>query len=193
MHQQIKKHISVAGWALALGSLLMLNGCKKATEPEPADENELITTVVLRFTEQGTTNSQSFTFQDKDGDGGAAPTKFDSVTLTASKSYSLTVEVLDESKTPAESITDEIREKKDEHLFVFAATPTTLLTYTYGDVDSRNFPVGLAGLARTGTAGTGQFNVRLRHQPPVNGVAVKNGTASPGSDDINLNFNLLVR
>ncbi|MEZ0483645.1 hypothetical protein [Fibrella aquatica] len=182
-----------AGWVLALGSLLFLNGCKKGTDPLPADENELITTVTLRFTEQGTTNTQTFSYQDRDGDGGAAPTRFDSVTLTANKSYSLTVDILDESKTPTESITEEIREEADEHLFVFATTPASLLTYTYGDRDSRNFPIGLAGTVSTGAAGTGQLNVRLRHQPPVNGVAVKNGTATPGSDDVNLNFSLTIR
>jgi hypothetical protein len=180
-------------WLLAVSSLLLLNGCKKATDPQPADENELITTVTLRFTEQGTSSTQAFTFQDKDGDGGAAPTKFDSVTLTANRSYSLTVEVLDESKTPVQNITDEIREQKDEHLFVFTANAATLLTYTYGDLDSRNFPIGLTGSVRTGGSGTGQLKVRLRHQPPINGVAVKNGTASPGSDDVNLDFALTVR
>lgn len=193
MQQAYKRHMTYTGWILALGCLLVLNGCNKATDPQPADENELITTVTLRFTEQGTTNTQAFTFQDKDGDGGAAPTRFDSVTLTANKSYSLTVEVLDESKTPADNITNEIKEKQDEHLFVFSANPGTLLTYTYGDKDSRNFPIGLLGTVLTGAAGNGQLNVRLRHQPPVNGVAVKNGTVTPGSDDVNLNFLLLIR
>jgi hypothetical protein len=182
-----------AGWILALGSLLLVNGCKKGTDPQPADENELITTVTLRFTEQGTTTTQSFTFQDKDGDGGAAPTKFDAVTLTANRSYSMTVEVLDESKTPTQNITNEIKNKQDEHLFIYTANPATLLAYTYGDVDSRNFPVGLTGTVRTGAAGTGQLNVQLRHQPPINGVAVKNGTPGPGSDDVNLKFSLTVR
>ncbi|MBO0952467.1 hypothetical protein J2I46_28040 [Fibrella sp. HMF5405] len=193
MQHAYRRHIAYTGSVLALGSLLMLAGCNKATEPQPADENELITTVTLRFTEQGTTNTQAFTFQDKDGDGGAAPTRFDSVTLTANKSYSLTVEVLDESKTPTDNITNEIKDKQDEHLFVYTATPGTLLAYTYGDKDSRNFPIGLAGTATTGSAGTGLLNVRLRHQPPINGVAVKNGTVTPGSDDVNLNFPLTVR
>ena len=193
MQLRHKKHILYIGWVLTLSSLLLVNGCKKATDPQLADENELITTVTLRFSEQGTTNTQTFTFQDKDGNGGAAPTRFDSVTLTANRSYSLTVEVLDESKTPVQNITNGIRDEKDEHLFVFIASPATLLTYTYGDVDSRNFPVGLTGSIRTGVPGTGKLNVRLRHQPPINGMAVKNGTVSPGSDDVNLDFGLTIR
>ena len=181
------------GWVFGLGLLLLLNGCKKGTDPLPADENELITTVTLRFTQAGTTNVQTATYQDKDGDGGAAPTKFDAITLTANTSYSLTIDLLDESKTPPVSATNGIKEKKEEHLFLYAAIPVTLLTYTYDDKDSRNLPVGLTGTVKTGAAGTGKFNVRLRHQPPVNGTIVKDGTPTPGSDDVNLNFGLTVR
>lgn len=181
------------GWAFGLGLLLLLNGCKKGTDPLPADENELITTVTLRFTQMGTTNVQTATYQDKDGDGGAAPTKFDSITLTANTSYSLTVDLLDESKTPTRSISDEVSKERDEHLFLFAATPVSLLTYTYGDKDSRNLPVGLTGTVKTAAAGAGKFNVRLRHQPPINGTIVKDGTPTPGSDDVNLNFGLTVK
>ena len=181
------------GWVFGLGLLLLLSGCKKGTDPLPADENELITTVTLRFTQPGTTTVQTATYQDKDGDGGAAPTKFDSITLTANTSYSLTVDLLDESKTPTVSVTNEINTLKDEHLFIYTAAPTALLTYTYGDKDSRNLPVGLTGTARTGAAGTGTLNVRLRHQPPVNGTIVKDGTPAPGSDDVNLTFTLTVK
>ena len=181
------------GWAFGLGLLLLLNGCKKGTDPLPADENELITTVTLRFTQAGTTNVQTATYQDKDGDRGADPTKFDSITLTANTSYSLTIDLLDESKTPTVSTTNEIMEKKDEHLFIYTADPASLLTYTYGDKDSRNLPVGLTGTVKTGAAGAGKFNVRLRHQPPINGTIVKDGTPTPGSDDVNLNFGLTVK
>lgn len=170
---------------------LFLSGCDKASDPEPADENELITTVSLKLTEPGGA-SQTFIYRDPDGDGGQAPTRFDNISLKANTTYTLTIELLDESKTPSQNLTTEIQEKKDEHLLVYTASPATLLTYTYGDKDSRSFPVGLTGTALTGAAGTGKLNVRLRHQPPVNGVAVKNGTVSPGSDDVNLNFNLTV-
>ena len=193
MQNRHKKHIIYTGWVIALGSLLLLNGCKKGMDPEPADENELITTVILRFTQQGTTNTQTVSYQDKDGDGGAAPTKFDAITLTTNTSYSLTVDLLDESKTPVRSATDEIKKEVDEHLFVYTSNPATLLTYTYGDKDSRNFPVGLTGTVRTGAVGTGKLKVQLRHQPPINGIAVKNGTVAPGSDDVNLDFTLTVR
>lgn len=182
--------LSKIGCLLAL--LVTLNACDKANEPEPGDENELITTVTLRFTELGNTAAQTFTYRDSDGDGGQAPTKFDAIVLKANTMYMVAIDFLDESKTPASSITEEIAKEKDEHLVVYTPAPATLLTYTATDKDSRNFPLGLAGTAKTGAAGTGKLKVQLRHQPPVNGQPVKNGTIMPGSDDVNLDFNLTV-
>ncbi|TDB64038.1 hypothetical protein [Arundinibacter roseus] len=175
-----------------IGLTLFLTQCKKAEDVEPEEENELITTVVLKFTESGSTTPLQFTFRDTDGDGGNAPTTFDKIALKANTSYTLTVEFLDESKTPAEDITEEVEEEADEHLVIFTATPASLLTYVYGDKDANNFPIGLTGTATTGAAGTGKLKVQLRHQTPVNGVPVKNGTPGPGSDDVNLDFDLEV-
>ncbi|WP_247236918.1 hypothetical protein [Telluribacter sp. SYSU D00476] len=180
------------GWGLLMSAALLLTDCRRADEVDPQDENELITTVRLNFTEQGTTTATTFEFRDPDGEGGNPPTRFDQIKLKPNTSYNVTVELLDESKTPVVDLTDEIAEKADEHLMVYTATPATLLTYTYGDKDSRNFPIGLTGTAQTGTAGRGQLKVQLRHQPPVNGTAVKNGMAAPGSDDVNLDFELIV-
>ncbi|GAB2779576.1 hypothetical protein GCM10027275_23900 [Rhabdobacter roseus] len=180
-------------WVLMLGATVLFSQCKNADNPEPEDPNELITTVRLHFTQQGTTTPVSFAWRDPDGEGGNPPTQFDAITLKANTTYTLEIELLDESKTPIEEITQEIEEKKEEHLFVFTTSPTGLLTYTYGDQDARGLPVGLTGTTRTGNAGTGTFKVQLRHQAPVGGVAVKDGTPGPGSDDVNLTFNLTVQ
>ena len=174
--------------AIMLGIVFTFSNCKK-TDPAPADENELITTVKLKFTD-GTT-VQTFQWQDLDGDGGKAPT-IQNVALKINKTYKLDIELLDESKTPLVDQTKEIVEKKDEHLFVFTPTPSNLLTYTYGDKDTKNFPIGLTGSMRTTVAGTGTLRVVLRHQPPVNGMAQKNGTATPGSSDVDITFNVAV-
>jgi len=175
---------------LTLALLFSAVACKKdAVDVE--EENEIITTVKLNFTSGGTT--QSFVFTDPDGDGGNAPTKFDNITLKANTSYTLSVELLDESKTPAENITEEVSKESDEHLFIFTPSPASLLTYTYGDKDARNFPIGLTGTVQTGAASSGKLKVQLRHQPPVNGKEVKDGTPTPGSDDVNLDFNISIQ
>jgi hypothetical protein len=193
--ENIKKRQSLKLFVQAsmlVASSLVFSSCDRSNNPDPVDENELITTVSLRFTEQGTSTVQTFTYRDTDGDGGQAPTKFDAITLKAGKTYDLVIDFLDESKTPVDNITTEIKEKQDEHLIVYTPSPTMLLTVTATDKDNRNFPVGLTATAKTGTAGVGTLKVQLRHQPPINGQAVKNGTVTPGSDDVNLDFTLTV-
>lgn len=154
------------------------------------DENELITSVKLNFTANGST--QTFAYSDPDGDGGKAPT-VSTISLKPNTTYTMTIEILDESKNPVSNITNEVANEKDEHLFIYTPTPSSLLTYTYGDKDSRNLNVGLTGSAKTGAAGTGKLKVQLRHQPPVNGKPSKDGSATPGSDDVNIDFNVTVQ
>lgn len=176
---------------LLLAATVAVMGCKKDSDPEP-EENELITTVTLTFTERGTTNTRSVTWKDTDGEGGAAPT-VGKLSLAPNKTYDLAVTMLDESKSPAADITEEIEEEADEHLFVYTPTPANLMTITITDKDSRNLPVGLKATAITTAAGTGKLQVVLRHQPPVGGNPVKNGTAGPGSTDFDGTFDVEIK
>jgi hypothetical protein len=173
---------------MLLSIVVLLSGCKK-DDPTPEDENELITTVRLKFTDG--TNVQTFQWQDLDGDGGKAPT-IQNVALKANKTYTLDVSLLDESKTPVKDITEEVEEESDEHLLVFTPSSAALMTYTYGDKDANNFPIGITGSLKTFVSGTGTLQVVLRHQPPVNGMRQKNGTATPGSTDVDVTFNVTV-
>jgi hypothetical protein len=176
-------------WTLLVGAAMSFTQCKDSgSEVKPDDENELITSVTLKFTEQGTTNVTSFSYKDADGEGGNAATKFDTIKLKPATTYTLAIELLDESKTPVDDITKEVEEESDEHLFVYTPSPASLLTYTYGDKDVNNFVIGLTGKAVTGAAGDGKLKVQLRHQP-----GAKNGKPEPGSDDVNLDFNLKVK
>ncbi len=168
---------------------ILVSSCTK-TSVDIHDENELITTVKLQFSAEGKT--ETFSYSDKDGDGGMTP-KIDDIILEANKKYSVSVLVLDESKTPIDDITKEIMENQEEHLFVFTPSPSSLITYAYGDKDKNGFVVGLQGSATTNSAGVGKLKVQLRHQPLVNGKISKDGTATPGSDDVNIEFNLLIK
>jgi hypothetical protein len=174
---------------LMISLLLFISSCKKDSV-DSIEENELVTSVKLNFSSGGTT--QTFKFADPDGDGGAAPI-VETINLKANTDYTLTIEILDESKTPISNITDEVATEKDEHLFIYTPSPSSLLTYTYGDKDSRNFNVGLTGNVKTGAAATGKLKVQLRHQPPINGKPSKDGTTTPGSDDVNIDFNISIQ
>ena len=178
---------------ILIGLNLLLVQCKSASDVEPDDENELITTVQLEFIPEGSSATKTFTYRDIDGDGGNPPTRFDTISLSPGTTYVMKIKLLDESKNPAEDISEEVKAKSDEHLFVFTPVPATLLTYTYGDKDPRDLPIGLTGTAKTGAAGAGTLRVQLRHQPPISDKIQKDGTPNPGSDDVNLNFNVIVK
>ncbi|HEV7382828.1 MAG TPA: hypothetical protein VGN64_23695 [Dyadobacter sp.] len=175
-------------WVMLLGMTALFTQCKDSGEDvAPDDENELITTVILKFTEQGTTNVTTFKSSDPDGEGGNPPV-VENITLKSGKTYAVETQILDESKTPAVDVTEEVQEKAEEHLFVYTTSPAALLAYTATDKDANNLPIGIKGQAVTGAAGTGTLKVQLRHQ-----VGTKNGTATPGSDDVNVNFPLSVQ
>ena len=116
--------------ALSLG--LFLTACKK-DEPSPIEDNEFISTLRLTFTEG--TNKLVYTIKDLDGDGGKPPVA-DIIKLAANKTYSVTTEFLDETKTPIVNTTPEIEKESAEHLIVFEQTPATIITITRTDKDS---------------------------------------------------------
>ncbi len=147
------------------------------------DENELITTVRLTLTPSTTGATLTGQWSDPDGDGGANPTITAPGPLARSSTYALTLTVLNESVSPAEDITTEIKAEAEDHLFVFdgAAIAQNLVRIRYADKESdygtnatgEDLPVGVASTVVARTAGTGALRIRLGHLPPVNGAPVK--------------------
>ena len=168
--------------ALALlactGLALTQFSCSKP-ESEIVEEEELITTLSLTLTDSLGV-SQTFTFRDTDGDGGNNPVRFDTLQLKAGYLYSASIQILNESVTPAEDITTEILEEKDDHLFCFTS-PTVNVTAT--DVDSKGLKVGIQSKVISNTVGSSNLIVSLKHQP-----GIKNGNCDLGETDIEINF-----
>jgi hypothetical protein len=172
---------------------LLFTSCKK-DEVEPTDDNELITRVELKFTDITAKSTLTYTFQDKDGDPKTAPEKFDKIVLNKGVTYSVSIGVYDDTKSPVMDITQEINEEADVHLFVYKTTPASLLTTTILDKDKNGLPIGLSSSILTqSTAGTGKLNLLLKHQPELNGMKVKTGQEAGGSTDIDLLFDVEVK
>ena len=182
--------ISMKKFVLFLSLSSLFFSCKKE-EVVPTDDNELITTVELIFTDANKKVS-TFSFQDKDGDN--KPEKFDKIVLDKNMSYSLEINVYDETKNPKANITEQIKLESDVHLFVFKIDPASLLSLKAIDKDKNGLPIGVLSSGSTqNAAGTGKLNLILKHQPPINGKAVKTGNESGGSSDIDLVFDLSVK
>jgi hypothetical protein len=172
------------------------------------NENEVITTVILKFTPTSGT-AVTATFNDADGDGGMAPT-IDPVNLSAGN-YTLSVQFQNRLVSPPEEITEEVNGEHDVHLLLFTGTavvgPATTnttgpLMQSYADMDGNGLPIGLSNNI-VASAGTGQLTVTLRHmppeEPPVKSAStvmeVKTGgfDAIGGSTDAQVNFVVTVQ
>ena len=155
--------------------------CEKDTEGYPEDELELITTVSLTFT-PATGSAKSFKWTDKDGAGGLAPV-IESIVLAANTSYTISAEFFDESKSPAYNVTEDIQEDGYEHLVCYTSSgsaPAVQIT----DLDKKKDPLGLAGTAKTTTAGNGSLKISLKHIPDKKSAT----PCSTGETDIEVTF-----
>lgn len=191
--------------------VLVLTGCVLVAcggDGGSHNESEVITTVILNFTPP-MGSPVSATFNDADGDGGAAPT-IDPVNL-APGNYTLTVQFQNRLETPPEEITDEVAQEGNAHLLLFTgsaivgpATSNTTgpLRHSYSDMDDSGLPIGLTNNI-VASAGTGQLTVTLRHMPPEEPPVKSADTAEQvksggfesigGSTDAQVNFSATVQ
>ncbi len=181
-----RQKLKIAFMALSIIGLSM-SSCKKDDDqvdvPAPdQNEVELITTFKITFTDEaGVQPTVSATFQDLDGDGGNAPGIFDTIVLAPSTSYAAEILLLNETESPADTISNEVKEEGAAHLFCFEPTGADV-TILRTDTDG-TYEIGLESQWVTGNASTGSTQITLKHQPDV-----KDGTCAPGETDIELNF-----
>ena len=174
---------------LPVVGLFLFTACND-DEATPPNEEEVITTLIMTFTPDGGGAAVAFTFQDLDGDGGNAPTTI-TAPLAANTTYNTTVTFLNETETPAEDITEEVKEEDEEHQVFYGITGANL-TVAYADADADTNPVGVETVVTTGDASTGTLNVVLRHEPDKNAAGVSDGdiTNAGGSSDIDVTFDV---
>lgn len=178
--------------AVLLFFVLVLNSCKKDPVVDP-NEGELITTVRLKLTNtlSSSINPLVYEFKDLDGEGGAAPVKFDDIVLQKNIPYICEVTVLNESVSPADDITKEIKAEANDHQFYFVPSSSNLLTVSNLDTDTQGLPLGLSSFWVTGlNPGTGTVRVVLKHKP---GTKAANDLINKGDTDIELNFKLIIQ
>ncbi|MEZ5009872.1 MAG: hypothetical protein R2753_17110 [Chitinophagales bacterium] len=170
---------------------ILFSSCEK-DDPIIPNEEELITTLIYTLTPYGGGDVKTFTFQDIDGDGGNLPTIVND-TLEANTTYNGVLRLLNESVSPADEITDEVAEEKEDHQFFFVTTSSTAVI-TYSDQDADGNPVGLSSQLTTRAASTGKMTIILRHEPNKLGTNVANGdlTNAGGETDIEVTFDLVI-
>lgn len=169
-------------------STITLTSCSDDHDHDHDHEEELITTVNYRLTNG--TNVITLTYQDLDGEGGQDGTATVSGPLMANTSYTGVIELLNETESPAENVTVEVKTEGNEHEFFYATTaPGINIVKT--DNDAAGNPLGIETTLTTASAGSGVINIVLKHEPtkPNNGSADNAG----GSTDLDVTFTVSVQ
>jgi hypothetical protein len=203
--------------AIFIASLLVLGSCNKSASvgtPRPPS-NEFLTTVVLTYqNKSNATDTGRAIWRQLDPTGVAAPDTGKAIlNLKANSTYMVQMILLDETKTPADTVSIIIRQRQNYHLEFYQPTPISAsnlvisntsaaipvadgtvtsatgpylnLEVTRTDYDT-NIPalqVGLSNSFATGAASAGWLRVVQRHQPNV-----KNGSYAPGTSDFDINY-----
>ncbi|MDX5421549.1 MAG: hypothetical protein LPK14_04795 [Hymenobacteraceae bacterium] len=182
-----------------IGSLVATTtACSDDDDPEPIEEQELITTVRIELVpEEGKGQPASATFRDLDGEGGNDAT-IETLNLAPNTVYTATLTFLDESKTPAEDITEEVEEEGDEHEIFYQVLNTITgenlqnnLTVTNRDTDSNGLPLGLQATITTTNSSSGTLRITLKHQP--GGLKTSNSNITVGETDVEANFPVVIQ
>lgn len=183
--------------ATALIGAITFQSCKDEEDPKPeapkapSNPQEIITTVQL-FLIDGTGDTVVGTWRDIDGDGPGAP-QITGLTLKPATDYLGGVLILDESKSPVDTVSNEITEEDYAHQFFYTAQGgvASRLAIQRLDRDSLQLPVGQAITVNTnsGAAATGNLNVVLKH---YDGIA-KSTDPTVGETDVEVNFPVTIQ
>lgn len=174
---------------------LIFTGCSDDDDsPAPVNEEEVITTMTIRLTPSGGGTEITLKTQDLDGEGGNEPNVTVSGNLTAGTTYNGIIELLNETETPAEDITEEVQEEADEHQFFYTIGTGLDVTTTYEDEDGDGNPIGVEFTLTANTASSGDLTFTLRHEPnkSASGVADGDITNAGGETDIEETFSISV-
>ncbi|MDA9262788.1 type 1 periplasmic binding fold superfamily protein [bacterium] len=169
---------------------ILLASCSKDNEtPEAVNEEELITTLKVTLVPVSEGNTIVLTTRDLDGDGPNEPEVTVSSNLTAGATYNGTIELLDETKSPADNITEEVEEEADEHQFFYTIGSGLDVTATATNLDSEGNLLGTEFELTANTASSGSLTFTLRHEPtkPNDGLS-----SAGGETDIEASFSITV-
>lgn len=171
-------------FAILATALVSVSACKKDDDDtEVPSEQEVITTVQLKFTTEDGSDFDTFVFSDEDGPGGDAPI-IDDIELGANETYELEIDFIDRSN-PAdpEFITEEVQDEAEEHLVCFDVASANV-TVTAKDQDTNGDPLGLISTVTTGDAGQGTLTISLKHEPTKSA----SDPCSTGETDVEATF-----
>jgi hypothetical protein len=150
---------SVKSLIIILSVGVFLWSCSK--DSSETHNEELITTLELKFIPQGGGNEMVYSFRDTDGPGGLPP-QIDTIFLDAHQSYQFQTSVLNEAVHPAEDISEEIRAEAEAHRFYYISMHPNM-SFGNFDEDENGAPLGLEGSVYVTNPFESNLRVVLKH------------------------------
>jgi len=176
----------------ALFCLALFTSCSNDDDnPEPVNPEELITNVILTFT-NNTDASDTVVLASvaPDGQDGSS-TETITGNFTSGEIYALSLEITNASETPAEDVlNDDIIPEADEHFFAYAVNGINLtMTRDANDIDGPNgSKLGVHTTWVAGNASAGNVQFILTHEPTSTDDSNGFGNVTGGSQDLNITF-----
>lgn len=184
-----KSFAHLLSYAFAL--LFLFSACSDDdTPPAQVDEEEVITTLIVYLTNNNTGEQIELRSQDLDGNGPDAPVIQVSGNLSVASTYTGSIELLNETESPAENIHEEVLAEGTDHQFFYTQGGGLNVSTQYSDVDNNGNPIGLTFTIATTAPGQGTLTFTLRHEP----LKPNDGTLSGagGETDISVSFPITV-
>ena len=180
---------------MAIFCLTLITSCNNDDDPEPVNEVELITNVTLTFT--NTANSADVVVMKNIAPDGQEWAFTNSIngTFTAGQSYSLDLNITNESdpNDVDDVLNDDVIPEGDEHFFKYNNTLGMSMmrdaSYLSGANVSR---LGVSTTWTTGAAGTGNIQIILVHEPDSADDSNQFGTTTGGEEYFNITFQSVV-
>ena len=172
--------------ALVASSLFI--GCSKDDNPQPVNEEEVITTMTVTLRPEGGGTDVILEFRDLDGDGSNEP-EITNGNLATGVTYSGSIVLLNEAVEPEENITEEVEAENLEHQFFYTIGSGLDVSTSDENLDDEGNILGTEFTLTAGAVSSGTLTFTLRHEPtkPNDGLE-----SAGGETDISVTFDVSV-
>ena len=196
MKNSIFKTVSLFSTALLL---LTFASCKKDDKTPAPVEQELITTVRLRFTDTADKQTALFyTYKVENGFNNTTPgtIRIDTIRLSAGKTYRVETDLFNDKAVSADRTLEEIFRERDQHLFLYISDPasgpgTVNPIPGTGITDFQNKPFNQEIEMAAAGSGSSKLRVLLIHEPT--NKAAQTPEAAGGETDVDVTFPVIVK